>query len=570
MLIRCMKLKLLIILPAILLVVLSMFLFPRFYFNQLEYKARQIFSSIEEARSVADNNIEQRSGREGGEKSAEEINNLSIDITANLNKVDYLINKHESILNRQGNILFLIPSKYKEYYSLKREVFDKYYSALRKFKALKEYEGGIYVVFSKKDKFVQGMRDVGKSVITFDDAQKLIKDYENSKNDVDNYYKDSFVTKEFYDAIIADINTNVALFNLFKDLADKKINVQEFDTRLKVLNSGFSSTTMIDLFNKSYDEVTTIKQKDWTDLYSQADELTYGALDFYDKNRLAYDTLSVLFSKFKKEYPQNVTLKNNEDEDSNSFRVDLNGDGKKETLKLIVSGDEIDSIVLLIAYDENGKELARLPETMPIQVPFSNSAKAYSFDNKKKSKIVSYDFVAGPHSSETMFFGLYEFETGERKILPICLTSDVKSAYDCLFWSGEVGALIVDDFDGDGILEVAETVDEYPKNGTLTKEEEDAINKVFKDGDLNEFEMMTRIAKREKGGRGNRVIWGIYRYNGEYFEEQLGVNYENYYKLVNTYLRNLYPNYPTIMEKADMSNDSLEYNEFMKGFWTKR
>jgi len=125
-----MKLKLLLILPAILLLALFLFLFPGFYFNQLEYKTRQVFSSIEEARSIADNDIEQRSGREGGIKSSEEVKNLSDKITADLNKVGNLVNEHESILNKQGKVVFLLPSKYKEYYDLKKDVFDKYYSSL--------------------------------------------------------------------------------------------------------------------------------------------------------------------------------------------------------------------------------------------------------------------------------------------------------------------------------------------------------------------------------------------------------------------------------------------------------
>ena len=564
-----MKLKLIFILPAILLLVLFLFLFPRFYFNQLEYKTRQVFSSIEEARSIADNDIEQRSGREGGVKSNEEVKNLTDKIATDLNKVGNLVNEYESILNKQGMIVFLLPSKYKEYYHLKKEVFDKYYSSLRKFQALKEYESGILDVLIKKDEFSNGMLNAGKTnTIDSKEMNDLINAYGNTRENIKKYFNDGFMTQDYYDAILADINANTELFNLFKEAVEKKYTSEELQKRIAEINSKYEHEDFSTLYQESYNKITTVKQKEWSDLYNQADELTYGALDFYDKNRLADDLLSVLLSKLNKNYPKNITL-NNDNNKPESTKADLNGDGKEETLSLIVSGSEEKGYtVSLIAYNENGEEIGRTPEGMPIAEPLSGSAKVYTPVKKDKNQFASYDFVVGPHSSETMFFGLFELETGGIGILPVCLTSDVKNAHDCLFWSGEVGALVADDFDKDGIMEVVEMVDEYPKDGVITSDIENMINEQFKALGQDAADGMIRIAKREQGGRGKRVVWGIYSYNGEYFEEQLNANYEKYYKLIDPYIRNFYPNYPIIMRKSEMSKDSLEYNEFMRSFWT--
>src|SRR4030042_5115512 len=159
-----------------------------------------------------------------------------------------------------------------------------------------------------------------------------------------------------------------------------------------------------------------------------------------------------------------------------------------------------------------------------------------------------------------MFFGLFESTNEVTRILPVCLVPDVKSAYDCLFWSGQVETIVVDDFDNDGFIEVAEMVDEYQKEGTITSDIEEIINNEFKDLGQDTVNGMIRIAKREKGGRGNRVIWGIHRFNGEYFENQLGSDYEKYYKLITVYLKRFYPDYPTIMRKSEMSKNSIDYN----------
>lgn len=244
-------------------------------------------------------------------------------------------------------------------------------------------------------------------------------------------------------------------------------------------------------------------------------------------------------------------------------KVDLNGDGKQGTLRLTLSStdEKSPSVVSLVAYDENGKEIGRLSDSMPIKTPMSESGKVYTPIKKDKNQFVSFDFSVGPHSSETMFFGLFKLKTDGMGVLPVCLTDNVYGPSDCLFLSGEVGELIVKDLDNDGTLEVAETVDEYPKDGPITADTEKMINEQFKNMSQDVANGMIRIAKREQGGRGSKVIWGIYRYNGEYFEEQLAQNYDKYFSLLIKIQQDL-------IRKSDLSKDSLEYNEFVRKFWT--
>lgn len=252
------------------------------------------------------------------------------------------------------------------------------------------------------------------------------------------------------------------------------------------------------------------------------------------------------------------------------IKADLDGDGNQETLRLSYTDSEKEPVVSLIALDKNGKEIGKLPTSMPIQVPMPKSGKVYTPVKKDKNQFVSFDFSVGPHSSETMFFGLFELKTGGMGVLPVCLTDNVNGASDCLFWSGEVAELAVKDLDNDGNLEVVETVDEYPKSSTITQEEEKAINDTWGDLKKENIDEAKRVAMREKGGRGNKVVWGVYRYNGNFFEEQTGTNYDRYYTLASQYLKTKYPTYPTIMKKSAMSKDSLEYNLFIRQFWTKK
>jgi len=263
---------------------------------------------------------------------------------------------------------------------------------------------------------------------------------------------------------------------------------------------------------------------------------------------------------------QNVPLA--PEEEHEDVKADLNGDGVQETLRLSYTNTVDDlSVTSLVALDKNGKEIGRLPASMPIPVPFSNSGVVWSPFTDNPRQFVSFNFIVGPHSSETMFFALQD---EVRSVLPVCLTDQVKSEQDCYFWSGQADELVVEDLDNDGNLEVIETVDEYPKNGPLAKDALDATNEAFKDLGQDALDGAIRVLKRESGGRGNKVIWEIYQFNGNYFEKQTGKNFDKYYELAKNYIETTYSTHPTVMRKSAMSQDSLEYNVFMRKYWTRR
>lgn len=248
--------------------------------------------------------------------------------------------------------------------------------------------------------------------------------------------------------------------------------------------------------------------------------------------------------------------------------ADLNGDGEQETLRLsnINTKDDL-SVTSLVALDKNGTEIGRLPETMPIPVPFSNSGTVWSPFVNNTRQFVSFNFIVGPHSSETMFFALQD---EAKAILPVCLTDQVKDEQDCYFWSGQSDELLVKDLDNDGNLEVVETVDEYPKNGPVAKDALDATNEAFKDLGQDSLDGAIRVLKRESGGRGKKVIWEIYQFNGNYFEKQMGDKYNKYYVLAKEYIESTYLTHPKVMQKSEMSQDSLDYNLFLRKYWTRR
>lgn len=243
--------------------------------------------------------------------------------------------------------------------------------------------------------------------------------------------------------------------------------------------------------------------------------------------------------------------------EENKFFVDLDGDGEKEYVVLGMPESEDDNYLKsLVAYSESGEEIARLPSEMGIKVPMSESISTHKLNTNDPREYFSFDFIAGPHQSETMFF-----ELRDGLILPVCHKEEVTGPYDCLFYSGNTGYLPLVDLDKDGFIELIETVDEYPGSGELSNEEESAINKAFDEQDIDEFtEGAEIIAKREKGGRGRMVVWAIYSFNGKKFVEQTGNDYDKFYALISDVIGNK-------MKESELSKNSLEYIQLVKDFW---
>jgi len=239
--------------------------------------------------------------------------------------------------------------------------------------------------------------------------------------------------------------------------------------------------------------------------------------------------------------------------------IDLNGDDEKEYVVLVTPDDSSNYLKSIIAYDKSDIIIANLPSEITIKVPMSDSFKVFKLDENDPKEFFSLEFTAGPHQSDTMFFGL----SGD-KILPVCFKEIPEGPYDCLFYSGNVSYLPIKDLDGDGYVELVEVVDEYPGEGELSEEEEAAFDKVSEEeGDTEFTEGAEEIALREKGGRGRSVVWVIFSYNGKYFVPQDEDNYEKYYSLIGELIKNK-------MKKSELSKDSLEYIEFVRDFWSHK
>lgn len=243
-----------------------------------------------------------------------------------------------------------------------------------------------------------------------------------------------------------------------------------------------------------------------------------------------------------------------------NIQLDLDGDGNKDYVVIKIPEDaKARDIEKMTAYDSTNKEIGKLPAEMPIKIPMDKSFRTYKVKSDDRKEIFSMDFTVGPHQMETMFFGLTK-----DLLLPVCFVGQPAGPYDCLFYSGNIGGLIVEDVDSNGSLDIIETVDEYPADGKLSSVEEEAIDKGFKEQGVTEATQgAKRIALREKGGRGRSVAWAIFSYNGTFFEPQINNSYETIFSSLNK-------KYPQLIKRSQLSKDSLEYIDFSRNFWSKK
>ncbi len=250
--------------------------------------------------------------------------------------------------------------------------------------------------------------------------------------------------------------------------------------------------------------------------------------------------------------------------------LDMNGDGRSEMLinPLMVEDYYVSGTTkpFLTLYDSDGKKIARTPEW------FGSAPNASKMDfvtppkGTQLNDLAQIDVTIGPHQTESMFLKL----EGDL-LLPICKTEKPIGIDDCLFYNS-AGELGVESGLMGGLgdkLAIIEFVDEYPANrDKLDDKTQNIIRDVFKEAS----ESAIKIAEGELGSRGSRVVWNIYIFNGKIFEVQTDGNYDKYFSFLeeDAQWRSELTNEEasTLIKRSEMSQESIEYIEFVKDFWT--
>jgi len=191
-------------------------------------------------------------------------------------------------------------------------------------------------------------------------------------------------------------------------------------------------------------------------------------------------------------------------------------------------------------------------------------------DENDSREYIRWDQYAGPHQVETLIL------TVANDIVRPVITADYENEQWYMpFWSSRDNTYIGDE-DGDGVAEIIEFVDEFPPDAPRLVDSE--LEKITK----NEFpedmkDNVWRIVSRENYGEGmgRKVIWNIYTLRNKdplIFQKADREEYERITssilkatKLVNDTVEGT----PEIISRFDLSQDSIDFNNFVRDFWTQ-
>ena len=243
-----------------------------------------------------------------------------------------------------------------------------------------------------------------------------------------------------------------------------------------------------------------------------------------------------------------------------SFEVDLDGDGIKETIKIITSED---GQTILEAYNKQGERVASIPQERPIPAPLSYKAIKLNLNSDKE--YIQWNRTAGAHQRETVFL-----TTNNGEILPIYGIDEIKKTAYLPFYTSR-GDILVGDLNEDGKVEVIEFAEEYPPDSPrlVDPEAEKKTMEVFEESGEDAIKVFPR--ENYGIGRGKKVIWSIYSFTDEketpVFVKLQGKEFEtladNLVDAANEVEKD------TLMSYTDLKQDSIEFNIFVRKFWNQ-
>jgi hypothetical protein len=251
-----------------------------------------------------------------------------------------------------------------------------------------------------------------------------------------------------------------------------------------------------------------------------------------------------------------------------SIEADLLGTGNKQLVEIHQTDNEV------VFKIKNNNEIIVSHEFSQILRP-STTYSVLQLNANNPKEYIRWDQIAGPHQWETLFITLHD-----SKLYTIPSGDFEKEVWYQRFWTSR-DELIVWDINGDGLMEIIEFVDEYPPSAPRLEDEE------IKNITLREFskthpeeivgESAWKIVSRENYGvgRGAKVIWNIHTFvDGRVpmIRKLDGKEYSEYEDLLLNYVQVARKDQgvilPILVSKNDLSSDSIEFNNFVRTFWT--
>jgi len=258
-----------------------------------------------------------------------------------------------------------------------------------------------------------------------------------------------------------------------------------------------------------------------------------------------------------------------ESPDSEIFEADLLGIGSHQKVRVAQTDNTVEFILL----NEN-QEIAKR-EFSDGTIRPSSQYTTIKLDDNSSKEFIRWEQNSGPHQTETFIITVHE-----NNFYSIPSGDFRNKVFYEPFWNGR-DMLVIGDFDGDGLSEIIEFVDELPPDSPRLKDEE--LKKItresFSERDMPELaDSAWDILSRENQGkgRGRKVIWGIHTFvssNPPFFRKLADEEYDRVADIIikanNSIIENVKDSEMVeIISVNQLTEDSIDFNLFVRNFWT--
>lgn len=291
------------------LLVLSVYLVPRFIYNKLEYDFRMNFSMAMQLEQVADELIAVRQLGKIESISDENFEQIASNIEQALSESIVFTDQAIAIQSNQSKIPFL-PKNYIEYHQLKQHLITDHAQLTQDFLVIKENEhlltDTVQRLFSTQD-YLHNLNFEEQDI--YEVVEYLDYNTLRVKTQIASLKENDSISPEVYDYLTEQNKPIIQTKDQLQQVIDNE-SWDAFDPSKISSPPTIHENEVLKIFSDSYNQ----KRKEELDNHEQKITAHYNEMEevgsYYLDHHLGYDPISTLLGKFNNTYPLNKEYEN--------------------------------------------------------------------------------------------------------------------------------------------------------------------------------------------------------------------------------------------------------------------
>lgn len=277
---------------------------PPFIYNSYESDFRdEIGRSLDLSQTIESAIQIRRTGLADASISRQEHLELGQQIVASIKRVKGFLDNTKVIVEKQDKVPFL-NEKYLKYHQNKKEAFKEYARLNGDFLIKKENDHLLtdtMVVLADTDSIIYDMNHPDWTELTL----TLLEKSKTIKTNADQLKERSFITKELHEYMIRAVDLYSYMYYESKKVVDEN-SWDNYDIKkiveLTKARGGYDLNVMM---QETWDMSDAIMSK-YDKEYTINDDELYKWGKYYHDERLAFDPISKILSRFSSNYPKNL------------------------------------------------------------------------------------------------------------------------------------------------------------------------------------------------------------------------------------------------------------------------